>query len=104
MSTPSIDALAVSWIVLGGMTLTVGFPLIGELIRPPLVCPNEMAWARSGTGRAAPPDPGSGFATQWWDGNQASALIVDTPKIAGTNQPHDPRCLERGTRASREAG
>lgn len=47
------DALVVSYAVLGSVTQTISFSLIGELIRPPAVYLHEMLWARSGIGRPA---------------------------------------------------
>lgn len=49
------DSLAVSYILLGSVYQTLGFAVIGELIRPPAVYIHEIAWARSGIGRAAAP-------------------------------------------------
>ncbi|MGE0224558.1 MAG: DUF2061 domain-containing protein [Acetobacteraceae bacterium] len=57
-----IDALGVSYLVLGSVTQTIGFSLIGELIRPPAVYLHEMAWARSGIGRPAAPARPQEFA------------------------------------------
>lgn len=49
------DSLAVSYLVLGSITQTLGFAVVGEIVRPPAVYLHEMAWARSGIGRAAAP-------------------------------------------------
>ena len=49
------DSLAVSYILLGSVYQTLGFAVIGEVIRPPAVYIHEIAWARSGIGRAAAP-------------------------------------------------
>ena len=49
------DSLAVSYILLGSVYQTLGFAVIGEFIRPPAVYIHEIAWARSGIGRAAAP-------------------------------------------------
>lgn len=50
-----IDALAVSYVVLGSVTQTIGFSLLGEIVRPPSVYLHELAWARSGVGKSAAP-------------------------------------------------
>lgn len=57
-----VDALAVSYAVLGSVTQTIGFSVIGEFIRPPAVYVHEMLWARSGIGRAAAPGKPQEFA------------------------------------------
>jgi len=49
------DSLAVSYLVLGSVAQTLGFAVVGEIVRPPAVYLHEMAWARSGIGRAAAP-------------------------------------------------
>jgi hypothetical protein len=47
-----IDALAVSWLVTGSATQTLGISVAGSAIRPMLAYANEIGWAHSGIGKA----------------------------------------------------
>jgi hypothetical protein len=46
-----VDALAVSWLVTGSATQTLGISVAGSAIRPLLAYANEIGWANSGIGK-----------------------------------------------------
>ncbi len=47
-----VDAVTVSWLVLGNVQQSVGYATLNSMIYPTIAYLNEIAWARSGIGKA----------------------------------------------------